>query len=73
MSVTEIKTEISQLPSADLADLAQWFEEFQADAWDRQIAEDVKAGRLDALVARAKEQVKAGQCWPLGPGTPLTP
>lgn len=73
MSVQEIEAVISQLPPAELAELAEWFAEFQADAWDRQIAQDVEAGRLDALVARAKQQVEAGQCRPLGPGTPLTP
>ena len=65
MSVTEIKTEILQLLPSDMADLAQWFEAVQAVAWDRQMAEDVKAGRLDALVARAKARVAAGQCQPL--------
>ena len=47
MSITEIKTSISQLPPTDLADLTEWFEEFQEDAWDRQIANDVKAGRFE--------------------------
>jgi hypothetical protein len=73
MSVTEIKAEILQLPPSDMANLAQWLQEVQADAWDRQMAEDVKAGRLDALVARAKAQVAAGQYQPLEPGKPLTP
>ena len=35
MSITEVKTIISQLPPPDLADFAAWFEEFQEDAWDR--------------------------------------
>lgn len=72
MSVQELETVIAQLPPADLAELAHWLQEFQvgqetqaqdqeADAWDRQIAADVQAGRLDALVARAKEQVQDGQ------------
>ena len=65
MSVQEIETVISQLPPADLAELAQWFEEFQADAWDRQIAQDVRAGRFDAILQRVDEQAKAGQCTPL--------
>ncbi len=37
------------------------------------MADDVKAGRLDTLVERAKAQVAAGQYQPLGPGKPLTP
>jgi hypothetical protein len=62
MSITEIKTEISQLPPADLLDLAEWLEEYQADAWDRQIARDVKAGRFEAILQKVNEQAEAGQC-----------
>ncbi len=65
MSVTEIKTIISQLPPPEQAELAEWFEELQADAWDRQIAADVKAGRFDAVFQRVDEQVESGQCRPL--------
>ena len=65
MSVTEIKSEIAQLPEPDLADLAQWFEEFQADAWDRQIERDVKAGRFEAIFKQVDAQAEAEQCRPL--------
>lgn len=65
MSVTEIKSGIARLPEADLADLAQWVEELQADAWDRQIARDVKAGRFEAIFQRVEEQAETGQCRPL--------
>jgi len=83
MSVQEIETAVSALPPSDLAEFRQWFEQFQAQArgpqteedrqWDEQIAQDMQAGRLDALIARAKQQAEAGQCWPLSPGKPLTP
>lgn len=79
MSVQELETVIAQLPPADLAELAHWLQEFQAsqeleaDAWDQQIAADAKAGRLDALVTRAKEQVQAGQYRQISPDTPLAP
>lgn len=65
MSITEIKTIVSQLPPADLAEFAEWFEELQADAWDRQIEADVEAGRFDALRQRVREQREAGLCRPL--------
>jgi len=65
MSITEIKTEVSQLPPTELADFAQWFEEFQEEAWDRQIAWDVKAGRFDTILRRVEEQAESGQCRPL--------
>lgn len=65
MSMTEIKTIISQLPPPDLADFAAWFEKFQEDAWDRQIARDVQAGRFEAILRRVDEQAESGQCKPL--------
>ncbi len=73
MSVKEIETAIANLPPADLAELAEWFEEFQARAWDERIARDARQGRLDSLVQRAKEQVKAGQVRRLMPGEPPAP
>ena len=65
MSITEIKTIISQLPPTDLADLTEWFEEYQADLWDKQIEEDALAGRLDALATQANQEFDAGRCRPL--------
>ena len=65
MSVQEIEEAIRQLPASDLADLIAWLEEFKADLWDKQIEEDVRAGRLDALAARADEEFEAGRCRPL--------
>ena len=61
MSVQEIQNVISSLPQSDLAVLTNWFEEFQMNAWDRQIEEDSKAGRLDHIKQQVENQVKAGQ------------
>lgn len=33
----------------------------RADAWDKQIEEDIKAGRLDHLRERVLEDIKAGR------------
>lgn len=65
MSITEIKTIISQLPPPELAEFSQWFEELQADAWDRQIERDALAGRFDALAEQANQEFEAGRCRPL--------
>lgn len=37
MSVQELETAVTQLPSPELAQFAAWFEEYQADLWDKQI------------------------------------
>ncbi len=54
MSIKEIESAIAALSPADLASLADWFEEFCSEQWDRQIEEDIKSGRLDALTQEAK-------------------
>lgn len=60
-----MKAEIARLPPSELMELAQWIDEMRADAWDRQIARDVKAGRFDAILQRVNEQAEAGECRPL--------
>ena len=65
MDIKEIESAIAQLPPSELAELAKWFEEFQARAWDEQLAQDMKAGRLDALLKQAEQDFEQGQCDPL--------
>ena len=65
MSIEEIETVVSSLPAAELARFSQWFEEFMADQWDRQIEQDALAGRLDTALQRADDHYEAGRCTPL--------
>lgn len=65
MGIKEIESAIAQLPPSELTELAKWFEEFRAQAWDAQIEHDVKAGRLDALIKQAEQEFEQGQCEPL--------
>ena len=65
MSVEELESVVSKLPPSDLARFSEWFEEFIADQWDRQIEEDVLSGRLDGAVIRADEHYKTGRHTPL--------
>ncbi|HEY0077934.1 MAG TPA: hypothetical protein VGB73_04750 [Pyrinomonadaceae bacterium] len=65
MSIEEIESAIAQLPPSDVAKLAEWFAEFQAQVWDRQLEEDVEAGRLDALIEQAEDDFEQGRCEPL--------
>jgi len=60
-SVAEIQAEIEKLSRAEQRELAQWFAEIQADAWDAQIEDDIKAGRLDHLIAEAEAEIAAGR------------
>lgn len=40
-----LEKRVSGLSAEDLAEFRQWFAEFDAAAWDRQIERDVKAGK----------------------------
>jgi hypothetical protein len=52
-AVLEIEQSVSQLPPKELAHFREWFEEFDAEMWDRQFEGDAKSGKLDALANRA--------------------
>jgi hypothetical protein len=65
MSVAVIQAAIAQLPAKDLAALVAWLQEYRERAWDRQIEDDLAAGRLDALVAKANDEYRQGLARPL--------
>jgi len=65
MSVQELERAISRLSNEELARLGQWFDEFRAEQWDRQIEADIRAGRLDEAGRRADADFEAGRCSPL--------
>ncbi|MDX8496300.1 hypothetical protein RFN29_32760 [Mesorhizobium sp. VK22B] len=57
----QIEKSVAELSPEDLKAFATWFEELQADRWDKQIEADAKAGRLDKLLAEAREEIAAGK------------
>jgi hypothetical protein len=56
-----IEREIKKLDNADLAVLADWFQEYSWKEWDRQIARDSQNGKLDKLAKMALAETKAGK------------
>lgn len=64
-SVEKIEQEVLALSPAELNAFRKWFVEFDAEAWDRQIAEDIQAGKLDALADQAVHSFHSGTCSPL--------
>ena len=44
--VEELEARVSNLPDAELALFSDWFNEFEHQKWDRQIASDFKAGKF---------------------------
>jgi uncharacterized protein YfaT (DUF1175 family) len=61
-TIAEIEDAVRRLSPEDLAAFREWFVQLDAEAWDRQIEEDVAAGRLDALAEEALEDLRQGRC-----------
>ncbi len=59
--IEQIEHEVEKLNRAELEAFRNWFLEYDADKWDRQIEEDIQAGRLDKLAEEALAAHKAGR------------
>ena len=64
-TLNEIEGAVSQLSPDELARFRQWFAKFDADHWDEQIEQDVRAGKLDKLADQAIEHQQSDRCEPL--------
>ena len=62
LGIEQIKEAVLQLSPEDSAVLRSWFDEFDADVWDKQFELDVAEGRLDALANEALLDVQQGRC-----------
>ncbi len=60
-TVPEIEAAVRNLSPADLSSFRKWFQEFDAEAWDRQLERDVQANRLDALAEEAINELRDGR------------
>ena len=61
----KIEQDIASLGPSDVAKLAEWLAEYQANLWDRQIEADAKAGRFDRMAEQALAEHKAGKTRPV--------
>jgi hypothetical protein len=64
-TVKDIEDAVAKLAPTDLAEFRAWFAAFDADAWDREIENDVAAGRLDTMADEALNDLRNGRCPPL--------
>ena len=65
MSVKEIETAITELPVNEVTELMSWLSEYHGEIWDRQIEDDIDAGRLDELLSEVDRDYQAGLARPL--------
>jgi hypothetical protein len=62
ITVTEIEAAVKSLSRADLSRFRDWFLQFDAEAWDRQFAQDAETGKLDSLAEEALQDLLSGRC-----------
>jgi len=53
MTLHDIENGVAGLTSTELAQFRTWYADFDAEAWDRQIEQDIQAGKLDTLASAA--------------------
>jgi cell division inhibitor SulA len=63
-TVQEIEAAIRQLEPKKIHAVADWLMEYREELWDKQIAADAKAGKLDSLIMKAKADHRAGKATP---------
>ena len=59
--VENIEQEVQDLTPSELAAFRRWFLEFDAQAWDQQIEDDIRNGKLDKLAEEALTAHRAGK------------
>jgi KaiC/GvpD/RAD55 family RecA-like ATPase len=59
--VEELANEVQRLNRDELAVFRDWFRKYDSDEWDKEIEEDVLAGRLDKFADEAISEHKAGK------------
>jgi hypothetical protein len=61
-TIGEIENAVRNLSRDELAVFREWFDQYEAAAWDRQFEADVRDGRLDDLAKEALQDLRAGRC-----------
>ncbi len=68
-AVDDLKRTVAELSPDELTSFSTWFDlyrhEHESDDWDRQMAADAEAGKLDKLIREAEEDIAAGRTHPL--------
>jgi hypothetical protein len=59
-NLEKLEKDIRKLGRQELAVLREWFRNYDADEWDRQMEADVSCGKLDSLAKEALEAYKSG-------------
>lgn len=61
-TVKEVEEALRQMTPEERAAFRSWYADFDADEWDRQLEADAAAGKLDWLIAEARQDKQQGRC-----------
>jgi hypothetical protein len=59
--VENLERQVKDLSPEELAAFRKWFLAYDWEVWDRQLEQDVAAGKLDALAEKALRDHAAGK------------
>ncbi|MFZ8854073.1 hypothetical protein [Fervidibacter sp.] len=62
MTLEELQEAIRKLSPDELRVFREWFWEFDGQIWDKQLEEDIEAGRLDKFAEEAIRDRIEGRC-----------
>lgn len=60
-AVQELEQAVKRLSEKDFARFREWFEEYDAQLWDKQFERDAKAGKFDKLANQAIADFRTGK------------
>ena len=60
-TVAEVKAAIAQLTLEERAEVARCLHEWEDDAWDKEMQQDLAAGKLDGLLAKVDDDIDHGK------------
>jgi hypothetical protein len=63
--VEQIEQQIRELSAREFSELRDWVLEQDWKAWDAQVENDARSGKLDEVIAEAEAEYKAGRTRPL--------
>jgi len=64
-TAVEIQNAVLALPEKEFKAFSLWFDDYEDEHWDRQIARDQESGPLRDLMVKARSDFEAGKCTPL--------
>lgn len=61
-TLEQIEAAILTLPSNEFEQLKKWLLDLDYDRWDKQLEQDIAAGKIEALANEAVKDFEAGNC-----------